>query len=161
MYKSILNMEYEICNDACMASVIEEMGRGRLLQKKLGDRATILGVGLIGPMKNSIKEQLDRTRVLKINMCNNLFYGICVLRGLRDLNRPIILKKKNGEFLNSANKATTVHEVYRNMYVDGDSTGTGTGRPPFAALVPIRSGKNEDRFVHLCRFWEFHQPVTF
>ena len=52
-------------------------------------------------------------------------------------------KEENGEFLNPANKTTTVHDIFRNMCVDDDSAGTGTGRPPFAAVVPIRSGRNE------------------
>lgn len=73
MCNVIINMEYATGANVRMYPVVKEMGRGGQLQKKFGDRATILGVGLKGPRKHSLEEQLDRTRELKINLCNNLF----------------------------------------------------------------------------------------
>ena len=113
-----------------MVPILEEFARGGQLQKKFGDRATIIGVGLMGPRKNCLEEQLDRTKLLKVNLANNVFHSTCRLSGLRDPNKPIILKLKNGEFFTPGNRTTTVHELFRNMRVDGDNLNGGEGRPP-------------------------------
>ena len=143
MYKSIYNCEYPVGDDARMVPILEEFSRGGQMQKKFGDRATIIGVGLMGPRKNCLEEQLDRTRLLKVNLANNVFYSTCKISGLRDPNKPIILKLENGEFFTPGNRTTTVQELFRNMRVDGDSLNGGEERPPFAAVIPICSGRNE------------------
>ena len=100
------------------------------VRKKFRERAKILGVGLKGPNKFSMEEQLDRTGRLKINVCSNVFYTSCRLVGLRNPNKLVIIKKANGEYLCLVERTTTVNQIYRNMCVEGDNTVTGTeGRP--------------------------------